>query len=136
MKRILVRSGLLLLFLLCVDIASSANTDCRSSELDWYTKYVGETPCMSFQRLLQICDNSYQVPLMTSAPGTTCSQSIPYCCCNSIAYGLSILCANCQLDNPGDSHNGGESWLLRTVSRQVLSVPERHHRPYGTRWDL
>ncbi|KAI0691301.1 hypothetical protein C8T65DRAFT_730679 [Cerioporus squamosus] len=87
---------------LFVDNALSANTDCISDQLDWYTDYVGETPCMTFQRLLQTCDENYQVPLMSSSPVAICTQNSPYCCCNSIAYGLYMLCLNCQLFGPNN----------------------------------
>ncbi|KAF9806937.1 hypothetical protein IEO21_08451 [Rhodonia placenta] len=69
-------------------VLASNTTTCASSALDWYTDAVGETPCMTYQRLRQIC-NSYST-----------------CCCNSIAWSLSMLCMNCQQNTKGN--DGGD----------------------------
>ncbi|KAI9064694.1 hypothetical protein FKP32DRAFT_577122 [Trametes sanguinea] len=84
--------------------ASSGNTTCLSSELDWYTDVVGETPCETYQRLRQICNSDYTVPkFRPNTPGDNCDDQISDCCCNSIAWGLSMLCENCQSDAEGNS---------------------------------
>ncbi|KAI9068714.1 hypothetical protein FKP32DRAFT_122803 [Trametes sanguinea] len=83
---------------------STGDTSCLSSELDWYTDVVGETPCETYQRLRQICNGDYTVPKFNpSSPGDICDDQISDCCCNSIAWGLSMLCQNCQYDAKGDS---------------------------------
>ncbi|OSD02465.1 hypothetical protein PYCCODRAFT_405342 [Trametes coccinea BRFM310] len=84
--------------------ASTGNTTCLSSELDWYTNVVGETPCETYQRLRRICNSDYTVPKFNpNTPGDTCDDQVAGCCCNSIAWGLSMLCMNCQYDAEGDS---------------------------------
>ncbi|KZT66678.1 hypothetical protein DAEQUDRAFT_674546 [Daedalea quercina L-15889] len=73
------------------------NTTCPGPLLDWYTEYVGETPCMTYQRLRQLCDPQYTVPLFrNTAPGDNCNSEVSACCCNSVAWSLSMLCMNCQ----------------------------------------
>ncbi|KAI0351453.1 hypothetical protein OH77DRAFT_939571 [Trametes cingulata] len=102
--------------LLFLSLASSAlwhgvfgreagNTTCASGQLDWYTSVVGETPCATYQRLRQICNGDYQVPAFRNlTPGDNCDDQVSACCCNSIAWSLSMLCMNCQYDTqPGDT---------------------------------
>jgi hypothetical protein len=36
--------------------ASQNATVCPTDQLDWYTSVVGETPCRTYERLRQICD--------------------------------------------------------------------------------
>ncbi|TBU23792.1 hypothetical protein BD311DRAFT_673159 [Dichomitus squalens] len=64
---------------------------------------IGESPCVTYQRLRQICNQDYQVPnFKSSVPGDVCADQISDCCCNTIAYQLSMLCMNCQWDTqPG-----------------------------------
>lgn len=70
---------------------------CADTGLDWYTKAVGETPCKTYERLRQICNSNYQVgKLSTQTPPDTCSEQVADCCCNNIAFSLSMLCLNCQ----------------------------------------
>ena len=45
MKRTSVFATPIVLASLLVYSALSSNTDCISHRLDWYTEYVGETPC-------------------------------------------------------------------------------------------
>ncbi|KAG2362031.1 hypothetical protein BDR07DRAFT_1461129 [Suillus spraguei] len=80
------------------------NTTCLSGQLDWYTSAVGETPCTTYQRLRQICNSAYVVGnFSANIPGDRCDDQVSDCCCNSVAYGLSMLCMNCQEDaDPGD----------------------------------
>ncbi|KAI9064695.1 hypothetical protein FKP32DRAFT_1713824 [Trametes sanguinea] len=80
-------------------IASPGNTTCASSQLDWYTSVVGETPCATYQRLRQICNSDYLVPqFRTNTPGDNCDDQLSTCCCNSVSWALSMLCMNCQYD--------------------------------------
>ncbi|KAI1783624.1 hypothetical protein LXA43DRAFT_855247, partial [Ganoderma leucocontextum] len=74
-------------------------TTCVSKQLDWYSSVVGESPCMTYQRLRQICNNDYQVPSFKSTvPGDQCDDQVSACCCNMIAFQLSMLCMVCQQD--------------------------------------
>ncbi|KAK7451739.1 hypothetical protein VKT23_012419 [Stygiomarasmius scandens] len=73
------------------------HTACADSGLDWYTNAVGETPCRTYERVRQICNPSFQVGIMnTNTPPDVCNEQVPDCCCNSIAFGLSMLCLSCQ----------------------------------------
>ncbi|KAF8194373.1 hypothetical protein K438DRAFT_1674240, partial [Mycena galopus ATCC 62051] len=56
--------------------------------MDWYTGIVGETPCDTYQRLRQMCNPECE----------SCGSFWAGCCCNSIAFSLSMLCLNCQQD--------------------------------------
>ncbi|EPS94401.1 hypothetical protein FOMPIDRAFT_1026204 [Fomitopsis schrenkii] len=85
----------------------AGNVTCASDALDWYTDVVGETPCMTYQRLRQICNSQYEVPSMrTSTPGDQCNDQLNACCCNSIAFTLSMLCLNCQWDTNSQNSTG------------------------------
>ncbi|THU77846.1 hypothetical protein K435DRAFT_74558 [Dendrothele bispora CBS 962.96] len=75
----------------------SQNTNCADSGLDWYTDVVGETPCRTYERVRQICNPDFHVGVMnTNTPPDVCNEQVPDCCCNSIAFGLSMLCLTCQ----------------------------------------
>ncbi|KAG2148949.1 hypothetical protein DEU56DRAFT_86944 [Suillus clintonianus] len=90
--------GLLLLYYAGAVLAAG-NTTCLSSQLDWYTSAVGETPCMTYQRLRQICNSAYLVGnFAATTPGDHCDDQVSDCCCNSVAFALSMLCMNCQED--------------------------------------
>ncbi|EPS94400.1 hypothetical protein FOMPIDRAFT_1026203 [Fomitopsis schrenkii] len=85
----------------------AGNTTCAGSALDWYTNVVGETPCMTYQRLRQICNSDYEVPsFRVNTPGDNCDDQVSACCCNSISWALSMLCMNCQWDTASSSSNG------------------------------
>lgn len=80
-------------------VLAAGNTTCLSGQLDWYTTAVGETPCMTYQRLRQICNNAYVVGnFAANTPGDRCDDQVSDCCCNSVAFALSMLCMNCQED--------------------------------------
>ncbi|KAF8194363.1 hypothetical protein K438DRAFT_818293 [Mycena galopus ATCC 62051] len=82
---------------LLAQVFSQGNTSCSGTQMDWYTGVVGETPCSTYQRLRQICNPEYQVGQMNSSlPPDMCTDQISGCCCNSIAFTLSMLCLNCQ----------------------------------------
>ncbi|KAG2148951.1 hypothetical protein DEU56DRAFT_978178 [Suillus clintonianus] len=90
--------GLLLLYYAAA-VSAAGDTTCYSSKLDWYTSAVGETPCMTYQRLRQICNSSYEVgDFSQSPPVWFCDDHIADCCCNSVAFALGMLCMNCQED--------------------------------------
>ncbi|KAI0683051.1 hypothetical protein C8Q76DRAFT_687347 [Earliella scabrosa] len=91
-----VSSAILLGFSVFWDFAL-AGTTCASRQMDWYTEVVGENPCETYQRLRQLCNPTYQVPSISlTPPGNVCDDPNPACCCNTIAFQLSMLCLNCQ----------------------------------------
>ncbi|KAH9944607.1 hypothetical protein B0H21DRAFT_779517 [Amylocystis lapponica] len=85
---------LLILFVFSTSTSTRAgNTTCLSNSLDWYTDAVGETPCTTYQRLRQICNSEYQVgSFRPNTPGDNCDDQVSDCCCNSIAFALSMMC--------------------------------------------
>ncbi|KAI0728169.1 hypothetical protein C8Q72DRAFT_412494 [Fomitopsis betulina] len=88
-------------------VSGAGNTTCAGSRLDWYTDVVGETPCMTYQRLRQICHSEYEVGSFSyESPGDRCNDQVSTCCCSSIAWALSNLCRNCQWDIDSGSPNG------------------------------
>ncbi|THU77845.1 hypothetical protein K435DRAFT_583271, partial [Dendrothele bispora CBS 962.96] len=75
----------------------AGNTTCADSGMDWYTDLVGETPCRTYERLRQICNNQYQVGIMNvNTPPDFCDEQVADCCCNSISFALSMMCLTCQ----------------------------------------
>ncbi|KAJ8496963.1 hypothetical protein ONZ51_g793 [Trametes cubensis] len=55
----------------------AGNTTCASTQLDWYTDVVGETPCATYQRLRQICNPDYRVPAFRpNTPGDNCNDQL------------------------------------------------------------
>ncbi|KAF7365647.1 hypothetical protein MVEN_00438300 [Mycena venus] len=83
--------------LLAAQVRSQDHTTCSGTQMDWYTGVVGETPCRTYERLRQICNAEYQVgPLNASLPPDFCTDQRSDCCCNTIAFSLSMLCLNCQ----------------------------------------
>lgn len=77
----------------------TGNTTCKGPDLDWYRVGTGETPCRTYERLRQQCDGNYLVGNFTqSLPGDKCNDANSQCCCNSVAFYLSMLCYNCQTD--------------------------------------
>ncbi|KAI0728170.1 hypothetical protein C8Q72DRAFT_412526 [Fomitopsis betulina] len=88
-------------------VLGGGNTTCAGSALDWYTDIAGETPCMTYQRLRQVCNSDYEVPsFRANTPGDNCDDQVSACCCNSISWALSMLCMNCQWDTNASSVNG------------------------------
>ncbi|KZS96538.1 hypothetical protein SISNIDRAFT_407202, partial [Sistotremastrum niveocremeum HHB9708] len=86
-----------LLQLVSSQTALTGNTSCKGTSLDWYTSVVGITPCRTYEMLRQICDPTYTVGVMqTATPPDQCDSQVSRCCCNSIAFALSMLCLNCQ----------------------------------------
>ncbi|KAG1745132.1 uncharacterized protein EDB91DRAFT_178471 [Suillus paluster] len=90
-----------------IDFTAAGNTTCAGNMTQWYTDAVGETACVTYQRLRQICNPSYQVPnFRPNTPGDQCDDQLQSCCCNSISWALSMLCMNCQWDVDGGSASG------------------------------
>ncbi|KAK0487880.1 hypothetical protein IW261DRAFT_1558925 [Armillaria novae-zelandiae] len=97
-------------FLLSYSFAQD-HIQCVDSGLDWYTSIVGETPCRTYQRLRQICNSNYVLgALNPNTPPDTCGDQVADCCCNSIAFGLSMLCLTCQ-QGVGPNGNGVDAGI-------------------------
>ncbi|KZT34031.1 hypothetical protein SISSUDRAFT_1053447 [Sistotremastrum suecicum HHB10207 ss-3] len=89
-----------LLQLVSSQMARTGDTPCKGTSLDWYTSVLGITPCRTYEMLRQICDPTYIVGVMpTTTPPDLCDSQVSGCCCNSIAFALSMLCLNCQQGN-------------------------------------
>ncbi|KAI0754647.1 hypothetical protein C8Q80DRAFT_1297970 [Daedaleopsis nitida] len=95
-----------------ISSAHAGNTTCASQQMDWYTSVVGESPCATYERLRQICNPDYQVPdFLPMTPGDRCNDQVSSCCCNSVAFQLSMLCKNCQyvkVDGSTAGYDAGE----------------------------
>ncbi|KAI0728161.1 hypothetical protein C8Q72DRAFT_412054 [Fomitopsis betulina] len=124
-SRFAVASSLLLLPLLPVSASPLSSCYGNSTTLDWYIDAVGETPCMTYQRLRQICNIKYQTPSWAiDATTDQCDDPLSTCCCNSIAWSVRMLCINCQWDefgttDPGHSANPGAYYVYRWSSGVV-----------------
>ncbi|KAK0504445.1 hypothetical protein EDD18DRAFT_502704 [Armillaria luteobubalina] len=82
------------------------HTQCVDNGSDWYTSVVGETPCRTYERLRKMCNSDYALgTLSPNTPPDTCNEQVADCCCNSIAFGLSMMCLTCQ-QGIGSSGNG------------------------------
>ncbi|KAG1771169.1 hypothetical protein EV702DRAFT_1270918 [Suillus placidus] len=69
--------GLSLLYHAGAVLAGNTTSRCLSGQLDWYTNAVGETPCMTYQRLRQICNNAYEVgDFALNPPGDNCNDQV------------------------------------------------------------
>ncbi|KAI0734883.1 hypothetical protein C8Q72DRAFT_791619 [Fomitopsis betulina] len=100
-------ASLLLLPLLPVHASPLSSCYGNSTTLDWYIDAVGETPCMTYQKLRQLCNSNYQTPSWAiEAPTDQCDDPISICCCNSIAFSIRMLCINCQWDAFGTTDPG------------------------------
>ncbi|KAJ6481009.1 hypothetical protein C8R45DRAFT_1100574 [Mycena sanguinolenta] len=88
--------------LLCAATAgrvAADNLSCNGTGMDWYINMVGETPCQTYQSLRQICNSNYRVGVQNvNTPPDGCTDQVSECCCNTIAFSLSMLCLNCQQD--------------------------------------
>ncbi|KAH7103440.1 hypothetical protein BKA62DRAFT_61441 [Auriculariales sp. MPI-PUGE-AT-0066] len=72
-------------------------TTCKDPSVTWYNNADGLNPCQQYEKLRQLCDPRYEVPqISVSTPGNTCDSQRKDCCCNSVAFSLSMLCLNCQ----------------------------------------
>ncbi|KAK7024508.1 hypothetical protein VNI00_016261 [Paramarasmius palmivorus] len=76
----------------------NGTTKCADTGSDWYTNAVGETPCKTYERLRQTCNSNYRVGTLTvNTPPDYCDDQVADCCCNNIAFSLSMLCLTCQV---------------------------------------
>ncbi|KAJ3936081.1 MAG: hypothetical protein NXY57DRAFT_957593 [Lentinula lateritia] len=101
----------LLFLLLLVALLAKADGDvaCTGTGLNWYINMVGESPCTTYERLRQICNPSYQVGTMNvNTPPDACDEQVADCCCNSVAFTLSMLCLNCQQGGSGNGIDAGK----------------------------
>ncbi|KAF9067646.1 hypothetical protein BDP27DRAFT_900571 [Rhodocollybia butyracea] len=76
-------------------VHADGNVTCSGTGLNWYTNFVGESPCKTYERLRQICNPAFEVGVMstnTSTPPDVCNEQLADCCCNSIAFALAMLC--------------------------------------------
>ncbi|KAM5540816.1 hypothetical protein V8D89_005460 [Ganoderma adspersum] len=90
---------------LSIQFGQAGNTTCVNNQvnlLSWYTNVVGETPCMTYQRLRQICNNDFQVHID--------ARECTACCCNTIAYHLSMLCMVCQQESTSNGIDAREPY--------------------------
>ncbi|KAF9067648.1 hypothetical protein BDP27DRAFT_1422661 [Rhodocollybia butyracea] len=101
-----------LISILAIQLAVHAdgNVTCSGTGMDWYTNFVGESPCKTYERLRQICNPAFEVGVMrTSTPPDVCDEQLADCCCNSIAFALSMLCLNCQQNiGTGTGYDAGD----------------------------
>ncbi|KAF9260517.1 hypothetical protein L218DRAFT_1079308 [Marasmius fiardii PR-910] len=84
---------------------------CKDTGLDWYIRKIGETPCRTYERLRQICNSNFRVgTLNTNTPPDFCDEQVANCCCNNIAFSLSMLCLTCQqgLGTAGNGIDAGQ----------------------------
>ncbi|KAJ3866932.1 hypothetical protein EV359DRAFT_79044 [Lentinula novae-zelandiae] len=103
----------LLFLLLLVALLAKADGDvaCTGTGLNWYINMVGESPCTTYERLRQICNPSCsdQVGTMNvDTPPDACDEQVADCCCNSVAFTLSMLCLNCQQGGSGNGIDAGK----------------------------
>ncbi|KAI0734850.1 hypothetical protein C8Q72DRAFT_328663 [Fomitopsis betulina] len=106
-SRFAAAASLLVVPLLPVSASPLSSCYKNSTTLDWYIDAVGETPCMTYQKLRQICNSSYQTPSWTiGRPADTCDDPLNICCCNSIAWSVRNLCINCEWDADGTTDTG------------------------------
>ncbi|KAJ7624846.1 hypothetical protein FB45DRAFT_1086871 [Roridomyces roridus] len=89
------RRGVLVLAM--VWLAAADNLDCTGTGMSWYIDMVGETPCVTYQKLRRICNAEFAVGTMkVETPPDYCTDQVSDCCCNSVSFALSMLCLNCQ----------------------------------------
>ncbi|KAJ7625824.1 hypothetical protein FB45DRAFT_750098 [Roridomyces roridus] len=73
-------------------VGAADNTDCTGTGMRWYIDLVGETPCETYENLRQICDSQFTVDkLDVNTPPDYCDDQVSSCCCNTIAFSLSML---------------------------------------------
>jgi hypothetical protein len=94
-------------------VNAANGTMCATDQLDWYTSVIGESPCRTYERLRQICDQNCEHVALTgrfytdtcvpdavgaynpNTPLNVCDSQQTSCCCNSIAWNLAMLCLKC-----------------------------------------
>ncbi|KZW03213.1 hypothetical protein EXIGLDRAFT_600934 [Exidia glandulosa HHB12029] len=90
------------------DVWAESHTTCKDPSVTWYNNQDGLNPCQQYEALRRLCDASYEVPILSvNTPGDYCDSQLHDCCCNSVAFALSMLCLNCQqgvgTGHPGDT---------------------------------
>ncbi|KAJ8073046.1 hypothetical protein PM082_019914 [Marasmius tenuissimus] len=115
--------------------AVAGTETCEVSEkdsLDWYRQYSGETPCKTYERLRQICTPDYRVTtLSTQLPADVCREPDPAkseCCCNTVAFALSMMCLACQQGGGKDAKNGTYQLYLSGGIQDAPWCPTVHNR--------
>ncbi|CAE6491017.1 unnamed protein product, partial [Rhizoctonia solani] len=94
----------------------AGNTTCLTTSVDWFTQSVGETPCRVYEQLRQICNPKYEVGNMDwELPGDKCD--VGDCCCNTVAFALSMLCMNCQYGREINAPDGTYPKYLNTCGQ-------------------
>lgn len=96
---------------------------CVSSQLDWYVRAMGETPCKTYATLRQIANDHYTVPKfpLITGPGDTCDGRDTRSCVNSVAFTLSMLCKSCQqcTDDDADCANANPGSLEAYINNVI-----------------
>ncbi|KAJ7882686.1 hypothetical protein B0H13DRAFT_927303 [Mycena leptocephala] len=140
MRRTTTHSRLASAALLFVTHAMAAdNLACNGTGMNWYTDMVGETPCQTYQKLRQICNAQYTVGVQNvNTPPDSCSDQVSTCCCNTIAFSLSMLCLNCQQDiGTGTGFDAGvgayQDYLGQCGSPQTFKLPRTSRPPCATK---
>ncbi|KAF7331835.1 hypothetical protein MKEN_00063600 [Mycena kentingensis (nom. inval.)] len=91
------RIGLVAALSYATAAVAADNLACNGTGMDWYMDMVGETPCTTYQKLRGICNSQYAVGVQNvNTPPDSCSDQLSTCCCNNVAFALSMLCLNCQ----------------------------------------
>ncbi|KAJ6511656.1 hypothetical protein DFH09DRAFT_1288561, partial [Mycena vulgaris] len=104
--------------------AAADNLACAGTGMDWYINMVGETPCQTYQKLRQICNTNFAVGVMNiNTPPDACTDQVSTCCCNTIAFALSMLCLNCQ-QNIGNSTGFDAGTGAYQIYLQTCSNPQ------------
>ncbi|KAF8217226.1 hypothetical protein K438DRAFT_413074 [Mycena galopus ATCC 62051] len=122
------RTTLPLLLVAAARVAAD-NLACNGTGMDWYKTMVGETPCQTYQSLRQICNPEYTVGVQNvNTPPDSCSDQVSGCCCNTIAFSLSMLCLNCQQNigtgNGFDAGTGAyQDYLGSCANPQSFQLP-------------
>ncbi|KAI0373860.1 hypothetical protein BV20DRAFT_679485 [Pilatotrama ljubarskyi] len=90
-------------------------SSCPSKHVGWYTGLAHETPCKTYETLLQQCNDQTATPDLSALPSVDiCAPPFKLCCCNSAAYILSMLCLNCNVTT---------SNTIRPINSTVADLP-------------
>ncbi|KAH7092709.1 hypothetical protein BKA62DRAFT_723351 [Auriculariales sp. MPI-PUGE-AT-0066] len=74
-----------------------SNTKCKDPSVTWWNNQDGLNPCEQYAALRKNCDSGYEVPVLNpNTPPDQCLSQNKSCCCNSVAFSLSMLCLQCQ----------------------------------------
>ncbi|KZV86107.1 hypothetical protein EXIGLDRAFT_622324 [Exidia glandulosa HHB12029] len=82
---------------LAVRAVAVSHTTCKDPSVTWYNDDQGLNPCQQYETIRRYCNSGYEVPVLSvNTTGSLCDTQDKQCCCNSIAFALSMLCLNCQ----------------------------------------